>query len=78
MPGPGVFARQLASAIAGPRVRAVMLSPRADDLRDLAARYARGALRAQLDVVLPLDELAEAHRRSIAGRARGKIVVAVR
>lgn len=78
MPDAGVFARQFVSALVGPRVRAVMLTPRAADLRALAEMYARGALRAELDAVLPLDALAEAHRRSIAGRARGKIVVAVR
>lgn len=78
MPGAGVFARQLASALFGPRVRAVMLSPRASDLDALAALYARGALRVRRDVALPLDQLAEAHRRSIAGRAQGKIVVAVK
>ncbi|MDB4931626.1 MAG: Zn-dependent oxidoreductase, NADPH:quinone reductase [Myxococcaceae bacterium] len=59
------------------RVRAVMLGPSAADLRWLDGLAARGALRAHVDATFPLARLADAHRMSIAGRTRGKIVIAV-
>lgn len=59
------------------RVRGVLLSPRADDLRWLGGLYERGGLRAHIDATFPLEGLGDAHRMSIAGRTRGKIVIAV-
>lgn len=59
------------------RVRGVLLAPKADDLRWLGGLYERGGLRAHIDATFPLDRLADAHRMSIAGRTRGKIVIAI-
>ena len=59
------------------RVRAVLLQPSADDLRWLGGLYERGGLHAHIDATFPLDGLADAHRMSIAGRTRGKIVLTV-
>lgn len=78
MPGPAVVLRQLASSLGlGPRVRAVMMRPDAEGLTWLAGHYEAKRLRVQIDEVFPLDRLADAHRKSIEGRARGKIVVSV-
>lgn len=78
LPNGGVFARQLASAVGlGPRVRGVMMKPEAEGLRWLGELHGAGKLRAHVDEVFPLGRLADAHRKSIGGRARGKIVVAV-
>lgn len=47
-------------------------------LGQITRRIERGAIRAVIDRVVPLDEIAEAHAYSETGRARGKIVIAVR
>jgi NADPH:quinone reductase-like Zn-dependent oxidoreductase len=78
LPDGGVFARQLLGALGvGPRVRAVMVRPDGDGLRWLNGLYEKKQLRAVIDEVFALDRLADAHRKSMTGRARGKIVVAV-
>ncbi len=78
MPDGRVFARQLASSIGlGNRVRAVMMKPERAGLEWLAARYEEKKLRPQIDEVFPLERLADAHKKSISGRARGKLVISV-
>ena len=78
MPGPAVILRQLTSSLGlGARVRAVMMHPDAEGLAWMAGHYEAKRLRVQIDEVFPLDRLADAHRKSIEGRARGKIVVSV-
>lgn len=78
MPGPAVIARQLTSSLGiGARVRAVMMKPERAGLEWFAARYQEGKLRVQIDEVFSLDRLADAHTKSISGRARGKLVVSV-
>jgi alcohol dehydrogenase len=47
-------------------------------LAQLTRRIERGAIRPVIDRVLPLADIAEAHRLSEAGHARGKIVIAIR
>ncbi len=47
-------------------------------LAQITRRIERGAIRPVIDRVLPLSEIAEAHRLSESGHARGKIVIAVR
>lgn len=77
-PRGGTFAWQLFYTLTfRRRVRGVMLMPRADDLRWLGGLYERGGLRAHIDATFPLARLADAHRMSIAGRTRGKIVIDV-
>lgn len=78
LPNASVFARQFASTVGlGPRVRGVMLRPNAKDLTRLATLYTAAKLRVVIDEVFPLERLADAHAKSIRGRAQGKIVVAV-
>ena len=78
LPNAGILLRQLASSIGlGRRVRGVMLRPDGDDLRVLCKLSEANKFRAVIDEVFPLDRVADAHRKSITGRARGKIVVEV-
>ena len=78
LPDGGVFARQVLGSLGlGPRVRAVMLRPDGDGLRWLNGLYEKKQFRAVIDEVFALDKLADAHRKSMTGRARGKIVVSV-
>jgi NADPH:quinone reductase-like Zn-dependent oxidoreductase len=73
-----VFLRQFASSVGlGPKVRAVMMHPDAEGLRWIAGHYEAKRIRVQIDEVFPLERLADAHRKSIGGRARGKIVISV-
>ncbi|MCA9550850.1 MAG: NADP-dependent oxidoreductase [Myxococcales bacterium] len=62
----------------GVKVYQVMRPPRGDLLEALSALVEAGALRPRIDRVFPLEDVAEAHRYSETGRARGKIVIAVR
>ena len=59
----------------GPRCRYVRLRTNAADLGLLSGMVQEGALRSVLDHVYAFEELPQAHKDSIAGRARGKIVV---
>ncbi len=59
----------------GPRCKAVALKTNAADLEILSQMVREGALRSVIDHVYPFEQLPEAHRASMAGRARGKIVV---
>ncbi len=78
LPNASVFGRQALGALGlGARVRGVMMRSVADDLRWLATLWERRQLRVVIDEVFPLARAADAHRRSISGRARGKVVVHV-
>ncbi|MFE1773599.1 NADP-dependent oxidoreductase [Streptomyces sp. NPDC059008] len=55
----------------------VWVRPNADDLAALGALADSGKLTVPVDAVFPLSEAAEAFRRSMAGRSRGKIVLEV-
>ena len=46
-----------------------------DELAELASRLAAGTLSLEVSRVLPLDQVAEAHRELETGHARGKIVL---
>ena len=66
----------LTSAILpGPRCKAIRLETNAADLEILSDMVRAGRLRSVIDRVYPFEELPAAHKASIAGRARGKIVV---
>ena len=60
----------------GPAVRIVMLKENAADLTQLLERLADGRLTVLIDSRFGPDELPEAWKRSMAGRAVGKIVLA--
>ncbi|MEU9485048.1 NADP-dependent oxidoreductase [Streptomyces decoyicus] len=55
----------------------VWVRPDTDDLTALGALADAGKLTVPVEAILPLPEAAEAFRRSMAGRARGKIVLEV-
>ncbi|WP_039631191.1 NADP-dependent oxidoreductase [Streptomyces sp. 769] len=55
----------------------VWVRPDTADLTTLAILADAGKLTVQVDTALPLEEAAEAFRRSMAGRTRGKIVLEV-
>lgn len=61
----------------GVRFRYVVRKPDGDDLAELTALIEAGKIEPVVDSVLPLDEVAEAHKKSESGRARGKIILAV-
>ena len=71
-----LFAKQ--SLAAGrARYRWALYRPDGAALAEIGRLAESGALRPILDTVLPLDAVAEAHRRVEAGGVRGKIVLAV-
>jgi len=65
------------TAFTRPRARLVVVRSRRTDLEWLAALSERGRLRAVIDRVLPLADIAEAQRYLATRRARGKVVIRV-
>ncbi|MEH6825516.1 MAG: zinc-binding dehydrogenase, partial [Motiliproteus sp.] len=59
----------------GCRAASVRVMPNGEQLAQLLALMEQGALRLQVDRLLPLQDVAEAHRYSETGRARGKIIL---
>lgn len=59
------------------RYKSFLVSSRAEDLSELLALHQAGLLNTHIDSVYDWTQLAEAHRRSQSGRARGKIVIRV-
>lgn len=57
------------------RVRRLHVDPTTAALDELAAAVDRGELTVDIAQILPITELAAAHRRSESGRVRGKIVL---
>ena len=68
----------LTSFPSGVKIGNVVRKPSAEHLDQLTARIEGGQLRAVVDRVFPLEEIAEAHRYSESGRARGKIAIQIR
>lgn len=78
LPDGRVFAQQLGYAVIFQRkVRGVMLKTNGDDLRVLGGLVSSGALRTHIDETFPLEKMAAAHRASMTGRTRGKLVVTI-
>jgi NADPH:quinone reductase-like Zn-dependent oxidoreductase len=75
VPGLSVFLRSALNAIAGKKVRPVLLKSNAEDLRLLDGLVEAGKLRVVVDRRFRLEDLAAAWTYSKAGRAAGKIVV---
>lgn len=75
VPSPRVIAERFATAWTWPHARLVVVKSRRADLETVSAMVGRGALRAVVDRVWPLSEIADAQRYLATKRARGKIVV---
>lgn len=61
----------------GITARHVVRRPDGSELAELTTLIERGAVKPIVDRVFPLEQIADAHRYSESGRARGKIIVAV-
>lgn len=77
MPSPGTIARSLFNAMSSKKVRYILLKTNAPDLAILDGLYSAGKLKVVIDSRFPLEQLAAAWERSMAGRAVGKIVIEV-
>lgn len=73
--GGRVVGTQASDAEADPRYERVMGRPDASDLKAIGALCDQQEIRVHIDRVLPLTEIADAHRLSESGRVRGKIVL---
>ncbi|MEV4116930.1 NADP-dependent oxidoreductase [Nonomuraea sp. NPDC049695] len=61
----------------GPRVRVMMARSRRADLTALAEYVDRGAVQPIVEEIYPLEDIAQAHKLTETGHARGKRVIAV-
>jgi len=71
----GVLPAAVPAAERGVRVAVVDTVPDGERLADLLKRAAAGELPARVHAVVPLDEVADAHRAMAAGGVRGRIVL---
>ncbi|GAA0585943.1 NADP-dependent oxidoreductase [Streptomyces crystallinus] len=65
------------AAAAGVRAKPFLVEPDGAALTRLAGLIDAGAIKVEVAAVLPLDEVAQAHRQQASGRTRGKIVLRV-
>ena len=56
----------------------VVRRPDGDNLAHITELVEKGAIRPVVGAVFPLEQIADAHRASEEGRARGKVVVSVK
>ena len=79
VPAPSHFARRIALPLyTKRRLHVVMMSPNAADLDTLGAALADGSLRVEVEQVFEgLEGVRDAMERSMSGRVRGKVVVAL-
>jgi NADPH:quinone reductase-like Zn-dependent oxidoreductase len=77
LPGAAVFLRSALNPMTDRKVRPVLLKSRAADLAFLDRLFETGKLKIVIDSRFGLGELPEAWRRSMSGRAVGKIVIDV-
>ncbi len=61
----------------GVRAHGFLVEPDGHALKKIASLIDEGAVRVEVEDVLPLDQAAEAHRRGEQGRTRGKLVLRV-
>ncbi|MEU8520545.1 NADP-dependent oxidoreductase [Streptomyces sp. NBC_01216] len=66
-----------AHRLPGIRARRVIVGPDGEALRRIGALVDSGAVRVEVQSVLPLEKAAEAHRISEEGRVRGKLVLSL-
>ena len=76
---PSVTAAQVieAAQARGCRAEAVRVAPNGEQLTQLVELVEQGGLRLRVDKIIPLQQVAEAHRYSETGRARGKIILRI-
>lgn len=77
-PSGGDIARTLWTRLTGSRrYNGMLFRPRRRDLAVLVEMAERGELRSVVEQTFALHELSRAHRRSMTGRVRGKVVVTI-
>lgn len=75
---PGLMLRALVQPLhTRQRYHAFLVKGSTDDLHELLKLYQAGSLKTHIDSIHDLSNLAEAHRLSQSGRARGKIIIRV-
>lgn len=77
VPKPHIILARFRTAFSRPRARLVVVRSRRADLVWLASFVERGQLRAVIDRVFPLAEIAEAQRHLATRRAHGKVVLRI-
>jgi len=65
----------ITSLLPGPKYKIIMVQPSGSDLAYLKEQIEQGKIRAVIDRVYPLSEIAAAHAYSATGRATGKVVI---
>jgi NADPH:quinone reductase-like Zn-dependent oxidoreductase len=73
-----ILGNMLGARLAGRRYAQVVRRPDGAALERLTHLVEDGAIQPLVDRVFPLEDIVEAHRYSESGRARGKIIIAVR
>jgi NADPH:quinone reductase-like Zn-dependent oxidoreductase len=73
----GVIGGTLRGWLAGKRLRITAVKPRGGDLEKIGGLVEAGKLAPVIDRVFPLNQIADAHRLSETGHARGKIVIKI-
>jgi len=73
----GVVRGRARALFSGKRLLITRVKPRGGDLEKINALIEAGKLRPVIEKVLPLEQIAEAHRLSEMGHVRGKLVVRV-
>lgn len=75
VPSPGSILRQILNRDEGKKLRILFARPTSEGVARIAGMVARKEIRAIIDRKYPLAEIADAHRYSESGRAKGKILV---
>ena len=70
----GAFVRGL---VGGKLLLMIMATPRGGDLEKISSMVEAGKVKPVIEQVYPLEQIAEAHRKSEAGHVRGKLVIQV-
>ena len=70
----GAFVRGL---LGGKLLLMIMATPRGGDLEKISSMVEAGKVKPVIDQVYPLEQIAEAHRKSEAGHVRGKLVIQI-
>ena len=73
----GVLRGRARALFSGKRLLITRVNPRGGDLEKINALIEAGKLRPVIEKILPLEQIAEAHRLSEMGHVRGKLVVEV-
>lgn len=74
----GILGGSLRALVAGKRLLVTQVQPRGGELERITGLIESGRVRPIVEKIYPLEEIAEAHRRSESGHVRGKLVLRVR